>query len=286
MKSHTAVIAIIVGLVSAVAGYGVANFAGDQGDGVAILSKAQEERVKALIEQQLASDPRLASQSEQRIKALISQQLASNPEVLMRGLQQLNQRRQQARRQTRQQSFASAFATYREELVNDPTAPVGGNPKGDVTVVEFFDYNCPYCKAAKPRVRKLLAEDPNIRFVYKEFPILSASSRVAARAGLAAARQGLELYERFHDALLDVKKRLTEPQVFRIAEKSGLDMARLRADMKDPEIEKAIKANLTLATRLNVTGTPTFIIDGILVPGAVPIETLRQAVATARAKKD
>ena len=127
-----------------------------------------------------------------------------------------------------------------------------------MTIVEFFDYNCPYCKAVKPRIRKLLAEDRNIRFVYKEYPILAASSRVAARAALAAARQSLELYERFHDALLDVKGRLTEPQIFRVAEKTGLDIARLRADMKDLEIEKAIKANLTLGSRLNVTGTPTF----------------------------
>ena len=215
---------------------------------------------------------------EQRLTALIEAHIAENPEIVLRAIQELRRRDTEAK----EERVRSNLAAVRAELIRDPRSPVAGNPEGDVTVVEFFDYNCPYCKAVKPALGQLLAGDPGIRFVYKELPILGEASRTAAKAALAAVRQGAERYRRFHDALLEIQGGLTDEAVYRVAEQIGLDLARLRADMEDPEIEAAIEANRELAARLNITGTPAFAIGESIIPGAVSLEELREAVARAR----
>jgi protein-disulfide isomerase len=224
---------------------------------------------------------RLGEHQEQRLTALIEAHITENPEIVLRAIQDLQRREAEAKEGLVRANLASA----RAELTRDPRSPVAGNPEGDVTVVEFFDYNCPYCKAVKPMLRELLAGDPGIRFVYKELPILGEASRTAARVALAAARQGSKHYRRFHDALLGVQGRLSDEAVFRVAGHIGLDVSRLRADMKDPEIGAAIAANLDLAGRLKITGTPTFVIGEAIIPGAVSLEELREAVAEARQKR-
>ncbi len=223
----------------------------------------------------------LGSSQEQRIAALIEQHIAANPEIVLGAIQELRRREAEAKRE----QIEFNLTALRSELERDPRAPVGGNPEGDVTVVEFFDYNCPYCRAVKPALRELLAGDTGLRFVYKEFPILGEASKTAARAALAGARQGTAAYERFHDALLGVQGQLTDDDVFRVGERIGLDMVRLRADMEDPAIEAAIRDNLELAARLSITGTPAFVIGEAIIPGAVSLEELREAVAQARTKR-
>ncbi len=240
-----ALMVLLVAMFSALGGYGVA-----------LYSKYQEERVTALIEAHLAE----------------------NPEIVRRAIQEL--RRRDA--EVKQERVRSNLAAARAELTHDPDSPVAGNPEGDVTVVEFFDYNCPFCKAVKPALRALLTEDPGIRFVYKELPVLGEASRTAARAALAAARQGMDKYRRFHNALLDVPGQLTNEAVFHVATQIGLDMERLRRDMEDPEIGAAIAANLKLARRLNITGTPAFVIGDAIIPGVASLKKLRQAVARTR----
>jgi len=247
MSYRSALAILAVAMVSALGGYGVALLGGNQ---------------------------------EQRVTDLIEQHIAANPEIVLRAIQELRRREAEAK----QDLARSNLAAFRAELTRDPRAPVGGNPEGDVTVVEFFDYNCPYCRAVKPALRELLAGDAGLRFVYKEFPILGESSQTAARAALAATRQGRATYERFHDALLGVQGQLANDDVFRIAERIGLDMARLRTDMEDPGIEAAIQANLDLASRLKITGTPAFVIGEAIIPGAVSLEELREAVSQARTK--
>jgi protein-disulfide isomerase len=236
---------LMVALVSALGGYGVALYSENQ---------------------------------EQRLTALIEAHIAENPEILLRAIQELQRRQAEAK----QGQVRSNLAAARAELTHDRRSPVAGNPEGDVTLIEFFDYNCPYCKAVKPALRALLAEDPGIRFVYKELPILGEASRTAARAALAAARQGAENYRRLHDALLEIQGGLTNEAVVRLAGDIGLDLERLRSDMEDPEIAAAIAANRQLAGRLNITGTPAFVIGEAIIPGAVSLEELREAVAQAR----
>ncbi len=158
-----------------------------------------------------------------------------------------------------------------------------GNPDGDVTIVEFFDYQCGYCKTMAGPMRDLVKTDGKVRWVLKEFPILGPESMVAARASLAAHRQGK--YETFHFTLMGLRGRLSEAAIWQAAAEAGLDIARLRQDMADPAIEALINTNYQLAQALQIEGTPAFAIGGTLVPGAAPKEHLSELVRRARAEK-
>jgi len=168
----------------------------------------------------------------------------------------------------------------RREIFDDPATPIGGNPRGDVTVVEFFDYRCPYCKQVLPSLQTLLKEDRQLRFIYKEMPVLGPQSVVAAHAALAAQRQGK--YEAFHTAMMGTKGQITDDTVYKVAGSVGLDLDRLKQDMAAPEIEQAVKANLALADALNIHGTPAFIIGNHIVPGALDLDALKNMIADAR----
>ena len=157
---------------------------------------------------------------------------------------------------------------------------MAGNPAGKVTVVEFFDYNCGYCKRSLPDVLKLIETDKDVKLVIKEFPILGPGSLVAAKAAVAARRQGK--YWEFHLALMNEKGAIDEARVFEVAKTVGLDGAKLRRDMEDPEIAKIIARNHTTAEALGIQGTPAFVIDQTLVPGALGFEALTGAVAAVR----
>jgi protein-disulfide isomerase len=212
---------------------------------------------------------------EQRVR----EYLLKNPEVIMEALQILQQRQRAAEAENLKRTIAERG----EEILNDPAAPVGGNPAGDVTVVEFFDYNCPYCRRVAPTVTELEEADPDLRLVYKEFPILGPGSQFAARAALASRRQGK--YVPFHNALMQATDQVTEATVMETAREVGLDVEQLRADMQDPAIQEAIGRNLQLASALGITGTPSFIIGEEVVPGAVDLRTLQSLIARARREK-
>lgn len=146
-------------------------------------------------------------------------------------------------------------------------------------MVEFFDYNCPYCKSAANDVKKLVNDDKNIRLVYREFPILGEGSVFAARAALASRNQGK--YEELHSALMSLK-RAEEKSVLEAAGALGLDMEKLKADMKAPDVEKHIAVSMQLAQALGINGTPSFVIGDAFVPGAVPLSELQKLVADSR----
>jgi protein-disulfide isomerase len=209
---------------------------------------------------------------EQRVRDY----LLNNPEVIMEALQILQERQRVAE----EDELRQAIARRSDELLHDPAAPVAGNPAGDVTLVEFFDYNCPYCRRVAPTVAGLVAADPDLRVVYKEFPILGPGSTFAARAALAAREQ--ERYAPFHEAMMDAEGTLDERRVLEIARAVGLDLARLRDDMGDPAIEQAIARNLELAAALGITGTPSFVIGEQIIPGAVDRGTLEALIAEVR----
>jgi protein-disulfide isomerase len=206
----------------------------------------------------------------------VHEYLLKNPEVIMEALQILQQRQRSAQAEDLRRTIAERS----EEILNDPAAPVGGNQAGDVTLVQFFDYNCPYCRRVAPTLVELEAADPDLRLVYKELPILGAGSRFAARAALASRRQGK--YVPFHYALMQATEQMTEEIVMEVARDIGLDTDQLRADMQDPGIEEAIARNLQLADALGITGTPSLVIGDRVVPGVVDLSTLRGLIAGAR----
>jgi protein-disulfide isomerase len=227
-----------------------------------------------------STPPRSFSPAQvEEIEGLIRAYLLRNPELILEAVENLEQKR----REDAQRSAKSAIAERRDEILNDVEAPVAGNPNGDVTIVEFFDYRCPYCKQVGPTIAQLLKEDSKLRFVYKELPILGPDSVVAARAALAARNQGK--YFPLHDALMRTRGTLDEATVLKLAGDAGLDTKRLKTDMSAPEIDKILDRNMKLAHMLAITGTPGFVVGDTIVPGAVDLATLRSLVSDARKKK-
>ncbi len=157
---------------------------------------------------------------------------------------------------------------------------MAGNPSGDVTVVEFYDPRCPYCRAMRPVTAELLHGDPGVRLVYKDIPILGDASVLESRALLAAQLQGG--YLKLQDALMTSPPNATLDSVQAAAERVGLDWPRLKKDMDDPAIRQRLDANLQLAHALDIQGTPAYVIGDRLLPGAVPLSELQEAVAAAR----
>jgi protein-disulfide isomerase len=214
---------------------------------------------------------------EDAIRQLVRDYLLTNPEVLIEAAQVYRERQQEIQ----QQQAREALVSRREELDQDPDSPVIGNPDGDVVVVEFFDYRCPYCVRVAEDLREVVEDDGNIRLVMKEFPILGPESMVAARMALAAEKQGK--YEELHFAMMTVSGKLTEDKAFKIAEKIDLDMDQLRRDMEAPEIDAMLQRNFALAQALQINGTPAFVIGDEVVRGAIDMRALRQIVGQARA---
>ena len=214
---------------------------------------------------------------EDAIRQLVRDYLLTNPEVLMEAAQIYRERQQELQ----QKQASQTLVMRREELDRDPDSPVIGNPDGDVVVVEFFDYRCPYCVRVAEDLREVVEDDGNIRLVMKEFPILGPESMVAARMALAAEKQGK--YEELHFAMMTVSGKLTEDKAFKIAEKIDLDMDQLRRDMEAPEIDAMLQRNFALAQALQINGTPAFVIGGEVVRGAIDMTTLREIVGQARA---
>ena len=206
----------------------------------------------------------------------IREYLIANPEVLVEAMQELE------RKQDSQQNTAAqkAIQENRAQLVSDPDSPIAGNPNGDVTIVEFSDYQCPYCKRAHPAVKSVIANDGKVKLVFKDLPILGEASRIAALAALASRAQHKHLA--FHDALMEFNGKLDRDKIMQIASSVGIDVAQLQKDMEDPKLKEIIDHNMALASALGVRGTPAFVIGDQFVPGAVDADTLKQLIATAR----
>jgi len=224
-----------------------------------------------------AADP-AQGPSREATEEIIRDYLLKNPEIVDQALRILEERQRKAEKQESMKTLAA----HREDLLSDPRSPVGGNPRGSVTVVEFFDFRCPHCKHAAPDVKRLAQEDSDVRIVFKQFPVLGPDSELAARAALAAHAQGK--YAALHDAMLAANGPLTLPVILKLAGPAGLDVAKLQADMETPEIRATIERDRALAAAVGITGTPSFVIGTELVPGAVDLATLKALVAEARAK--
>ena len=204
--------------------------------------------------------------------------LMANPEALVEAMQEL-ERKQDSQRDTVAQK---AIKENRAGLMSDPESPIVGNPNGDVTIVEFSDYQCPYCKRAHTTVKSVLAADSKVKLIFKDLPILGEPSRIAALAALAARAQNKHLA--LHDALMEFSGKLDRDRIMEIAGSVGLDVARLQKDMDDPKLKEIIERNMALASALGVRGTPAFVIGNQFVPGAVDADTLKRMINDARTK--
>ncbi len=213
------------------------------------------------------------------IEQIVHDYLVENPEVLVKAMTALQEK--QARQEADQAE--KGLATQRDKIFNDPTSFVAGNPKGDVTIVEFFDYQCGYCKQSLSALLKLLESDKKIRVVLKEYPILSEQSVTASKAALASIPQGK--YFQFHQALMAHRGALDDATIFKLAAGVGIDTKKLKADMTSAKIAKSIADNEALADALAIRGTPAFIIGNTLVGGAMSEAEMAALVAKARAAK-
>lgn len=210
------------------------------------------------------------------IRQIVRDYLLEQPELLIEVQQALQAKRDAQAAAEAQQ----VIQLYHDEIFADPEAPVAGNPEGAIVLVEFFDYRCGYCRRVKTTVETLLAENDDLRFVFKEFPILGPESTLAARAALASRAQGL--YEPFHWALLGADGPFDLDHILKVARSVGLDDERLARDMEDPTIDTLINRNADLASALGVRGTPAFVIGDRMIRGALPIAQFRIAIADAR----
>ena len=211
----------------------------------------------------------------EQIEKIVREYLLREPKVVFDALQELQ--RQEAEATAARQR--AAIAANRNKLLDDPLTPVGGNPDGDVTLVEFFDYRCTYCRRVVSSMRELLDEDDGLRVVFKDMPVLGPDSVRAARAALASRKQ--DGYVPFHFALM-ASDDLSLAGIRAIAKGVGLDPDRLEADMEAPEVSAVIEANYALAHELGIEGTPAFVIGDQLIPGAVEKARLEQLIDEAR----
>ncbi len=218
--------------------------------------------------------PFSASQTK-AIEKITHDYLMKNPQILI-----------QMSKKLQEDQVQNAVGSNAKQIFDAPETPVVGNKSAKINVVEFFDYQCPHCKRMGPIIDKLLAKHKNVRFVFKEFPIFGKVSMLASSAALASQRQ--DKYMKFHDALMESTGRLNEKRIMSIAKGVGLDITRLKKDMKSPAIAQELRANMMLAQGLGVNGTPAFVIGVYpnskkqayqLIPGATNYDALNKAVA-------
>lgn len=201
--------------------------------------------------------------------------LLENPEVLVEAMDVLQARQDKAAADRDVQLLAD----NKDKIFNDPASFVGGNPEGDITVVEFVDYRCGYCRKAHEEVAELVKSDGNIRFVLKEFPILGEESVISSQFAVSVLQlHGAETYQKAHDALITLRGSPDEATLTRLAGDLGLDPAAILSRMKSPEVTSVIEANHALGNTLEISGTPTFVMGGTMVRGYVPLDGMRQIV--------
>jgi protein-disulfide isomerase len=214
--------------------------------------------------------------NKSEVEKIIEDYIMNNPQVI---LQSVNDYQTEG---VAQQQQAGITSNTRKIFQNE-MSPIAGNPNGDITVVEFFDYNCGYCKRVVDDLNKLAQTDENVKIIYKEFPILGPTSETAARWALAAANQ--DKYIPFHTALMKYSGRIDESVLERIGKDLSLDVEKLRTEAQSDTITDYLAENRQLAQELSITGTPGFIIEDEIYPGAVQYDTMTEIIAEKRAEK-
>lgn len=214
---------------------------------------------------------------KEQLNILIEQYLLSNPRIL----ESMSSALQAENRKLEGERTGEALIAMKDLIYNDKDNIVLGNPDGDVALVEFFDYNCPYCKQVMPHIPELLDNDPNLKIIIKEFPILGQDSVDVARLSIAVDRLGHD-YWAFHKALFTGRERVTIEKARKVSLEMNINFIELELEAKRPEIDEIIKKSYTIAEALSINGTPAFIIGNEILPGAVDVEELRFRIENMR----
>ena len=281
MSRVTLALVALVGILAGAFGYQAINKPVPQTDTVAVQALI-DEAISAYDARRLAeasSAPQdVASIDPAVLNPMIENFLMGDPKILQRMSLALDTTLQAEERS----QATTAIASMQDAIFNDPGQVVLGNPDGDVTLVEFFDYNCGYCRAALPDLAALLADDPNLRVVLKEFPILSNESIDAARIAVLVGEADVD-YWTFHEALFTSRSQVDKQVALAAAADLGLSPVSLELDMGTEAVSQTIQTSYEIARALNITGTPTYIIGNEIIPGAIGIDELKSRIANMRA---
>jgi protein-disulfide isomerase len=263
-------------VLAAAAAFGLAAFTNsrsvpaEEGSRLIVLAQAATAAPAAPVDTSMFSDAQ-----KRAIEAIVKDFLIKNPDVMIEVSKELEKR--QVALQAEQQK--KEIIGQKQAIFRSSNDFVLGNPKGDITVVEYFDYNCGWCKRAVDEMTKLTKADPRVRVVFKELPIFGENSTAAAKAAMASLKQGK--YWEFHVALMK-ERQVTKDNVLKIAEKVGLDVARLKVDMVDPKLDQVLKETADIAQKLGIEGTPGFVIDSRVNVGFVPADGIKDIIADIR----
>ncbi|ODT68635.1 MAG: hypothetical protein ABS75_19855 [Pelagibacterium sp. SCN 63-23] len=237
--------------------------------------------VRAIVEEVLAEQvpaaPAVAAIDPAVLNPMIETYLMSDPKLLQR----LSIALEETLSIEQQEQARTALADYEDAIYNAPGQVVLGNPDGDVTLVEFFDYNCGYCRTSMPDMATLLAEDPNLKVILKEFPILSNESIDAARIGVLVGEADVD-YWAFHQTLFSGRGKVDKAAALAAAQDLGLSPVDLELQMGEERVAKVIQNSYQIAQALGITGTPTYIIGNEVIPGAIGVDELRDRIANMR----
>ena len=281
MSRVTLALVAVAGILAGALGYSMVNKPVPQTDTAAVQALI-DEAISAYdatrVAEAAAAPQDMAAIDADVLNPMIESYLMSDPKILQRMSVALDTTLQAEERE----QATTAIASMQDAIFNDPDQVVLGNPDGDVTLVEFFDYNCGYCRAAVPDMAALLAEDPNLRIVLKEFPILSNESIDAARVAVLVGKADVD-YWTFHETLFTSRSQVDKQVALAAASDLGLSPVALELDMGTDAVAKVIQTSYEIARALNITGTPTYIIGNEIIPGAIGIDELRSRIANMRA---
>ena len=213
------------------------------------------------------------------IESIVREYIQKNPKIILDSVEDYSRGQKRVDSQKQQE----AIKKHMGWLEDNKMLPVAGNPEGDVTIVEFFDYNCGYCKKAMDDVLTLLNDDKKVKFVFVETPILGKTSELAAKWAMAAQEQ--DAYLEYHVALMKHRGPLSELSLQTIAKKVGLDIEKIKKDAASDRVAKKVREKSNKAAEMGISGTPAFIIDGQLYGGYIGIDRMRDAIKQAREKK-
>ena len=281
MSRVTLALVAVAGILAGALGYSMVNKPVPQTDTAAVqvlIDKAISAYDATRVAAAAAAPQDVGAIDADVLNPMIESYLMSDPKILQRMSVALDTTLQAEERE----QATSAIASMQNAIFNDPDQVVLGNPDGDVTLVEFFDYNCGYCRAALPDMAALLAEDPNLRIVLKEFPILSNESIDAARVAVLVGKADVD-YWTFHETLFTSRSQVDKQVALAAASDLGLSPVALELDMGTDAVAKVIQTSYEIARALNITGTPTYIIGNEIIPGAIGIDELRSRIANMRA---
>lgn len=214
---------------------------------------------------------------ETQVRKVVEQYIRENPELIMTVLTEYQMESLRKKEVEAQQNISQ----NKDALEKDPSSPVAGNPNGDVTLVEFFDYSCGYCKKVFPSVAQLLKEDKNLRLVFKEYPILGQSSMMSSQVALAVYHIAPDKYMDVHKSLMGAHITSLD-QAIALVGSLGIDKEAFKTALNDPKIQEVINKNRELASSIGVRGTPAFVINGEFVPGAIDLDSFKQKIKAAR----